>query len=328
MAAFAKRTNTPTGQRHLQQIHDMTVERGAQCSSGKATMASRHESTAIQAIHDLASEHGALCEGQNDTVRGDVPAMPLLYSAEPSKKENKRMNWKDMFAGMFGALEEREHGNDLTPPTPAAPMTGHTTQPPLPGQPTFSSTGTGTANISGFVSTVPSPAPDPRVAELEKQVAEAHATIAREAEARIQREAALFAEEQVRAQKATPAELEKLAAAFAQAMRDDQRHESVTFTGADGQEQKTSRVQQLRDVYEARPAGLLQNALLPDGQNGQGAAAIFNKQETERVGPDGKKVDGGLSAERRRALLEGSSLGRAIVRDEGKAPHNGHTPAR
>jgi hypothetical protein len=319
-AAFARpQHKTLTGQRHLQLLHDMSVERGAVCAPGDAAkmaaFASKGESRAIQEVHDLTSKHGAQCE----TMNADGPSFPpLLY-----KKEKRRMpDLKAVFHGLFSALEESEQPPptpDPAPqPTPAPTPTPQPQPQPVP-QPLF--------NVSGGAATPPvasaltignvTTTPDPRIAELERQIAERDATIAKEMEQRIQREAALFAEEMVRAQKAAPSESEKLTSAFAQAMRDDQRHEAVTF-GEGEQKVTTSRVQQLRDVYEARPAGVLTQQLLPDGQNGQQLAATFNQQTTPRVGPDGKPVEGELSPERRRKLLEASSLGRTIVRDESK----------
>lgn len=317
-ADFARpQHRTPTGQMHLQMLHQMTIERGAVCAPPeKAQMASRSEARIIQDIHDMTTAHGASCESMDAASR--VP----LFGAQ---KEKRRMtiDFKALFSGLFGAIEEQDESGGLPAPVAPAPVAVPTLAPARAQDQGYLSVSSGTNSLAApGIALVPgTPAaptaaettPDPRIAELEKQLAERDAALAKAAAERILHEASTFAEEQVRAGKILPAQRDGLAALAAQALRDDAAAGPVTFTGGDGSAQTITRLEQLRALLSASPGTTLTTELLPTGQDGQQAAGVVtNPPTTPRVGPDGKRMDGPMSEERKRALLAHSALGRAI----------------
>ncbi len=268
VAAFAKaRHNTPHGQMAIQDIHDAAARAGAVCNA-PVQMASRHEAKGIQQAHDIAVEHGAQC--------ASVPAgrtaggYPMLFS----RTKEKGMSFKDRVAAWFHAGMPDEFPDEPAPEAPS-PVT-----PPVAAVP---------ANVSQFART-----PDPRVDELEKQLAAERA-------ARIESEAAAFADAEIAAERAVKAERDALITCFRQASLDDIKHGSVTFS--DGSD-PTSRVEQLRALYAARPAHLLSAEQLDPNQ----VAAIFvNQQKT--LGNGAKP----FPDERRRELLAKTGLGREVL---------------
>lgn len=87
-AEFAKRHDTPQGQRAVQEVHDLAARYGAVCQQSNAKMASRHESAGMQKIHDTAVEHGAVCASVGD---GRMPTFPYFNEGKEHMSEKK--NW-------------------------------------------------------------------------------------------------------------------------------------------------------------------------------------------------------------------------------------------
>lgn len=143
------------------------------------------------------------------------------------------------------------------------------------------------------------PAPDPRITQLEAEVARLNA-------ARIAAEATGFADAEIVAGRAFPAEREVLIAAFAQAASDDLAH--GVLAAAEGA--PTSRTAQLKAVYAARPAHNLTQEAIPAGAH----EALLNRQQTQR----GKNEP--APAAEMDQLLAATSLGRAVLADR----KNGH----
>lgn len=146
------------------------------------------------------------------------------------------------------------------------------------------------------------PAPDPRIAELEQSLKAQQETMARFKTERIESEAAAEADRLILASKALPAEREAIVAAFRQAATDDASHGAVTFSAADGQSATTSRVAQLRALYEARPG----HGLTAE----QVQAARFGVPNVTQTGADDAEK---AKAEAER-LLAMTDLGRAALK--------------
>lgn len=112
-------------------------------------------------------------------------------------------------------------------------------------------------SAQGTVATAPATPPPAESAELVAMRAE----LAKVKAQQIATEAAAFADRQIAAKRALPAEREAMVAAYSQAALDDAAHGVVTF--ADG---KTStRVAQLEAVFAARPAHQWTEELVKDG---------------------------------------------------------------
>lgn len=136
------------------------------------------------------------------------------------------------------------------------------------------------------------PEPDPQLAQLEAQVARLQGE-------RIATEAAHFADLEIAASRAFPAEREALITIYSQAATDD----AVSpLAGA-------SRVSALQGAYAARPPHRLTEERLPANQT-----VLANQQTTELNGQEKP-----LTPERRAALLSMDDLGRAILKEENGA---------
>lgn len=142
--------------------------------------------------------------------------------------------------------------------------------------------------------------PDPEKERMAQELA------AMRAEQR-QGQAEAFAEEQIRANKALPAERPALIAAFAQALADDEAQPAtVTFTATDGKEARGNRVDALKALFAARPAHELTKELLQGGGAGD-AQALFNKDKTD-------DQDKPMDAEKKKKLMEATPLGQACLK--------------
>lgn len=135
------------------------------------------------------------------------------------------------------------------------------------------------------------------------------AELAKSNAARITSDATHFAESQIAAHKALPAEREAMIAAFTQAAQDDGQRGAVTF--ADGK--TSSRVEQLKAMFAARPAHTLTTELITTSESG----ALFNKDTQPREGDASKP----MSQERRAELLGLTAVGREVLKERTNGAH-------
>lgn len=293
-AASTDRHDTFDGQELHQAIHDMAARHGAICNA-PAAMVSKHESTGLQKIHDTTIEHGAACRAmgqmgfsealalfagkrhsgsdqQNlDAAHEAIVKAGANCPATMSKERAMTVFDKDWWANLFSGAQQA--GIE-----PAA----------------FQATG------NPATTTTAPPADSDEVKRLRAELAKAQAE-------RITSDATHFADAQIAAHKALPAEREAIIAAFTQAAQDDAAHGVVTF--ADGK--TASRVALLTAAYTARPAHTLTQELIADATvtaGGAGTAVAFNQQQTPRT--DAAKP---MTPERRKELLQDTDLGRAVL---------------
>lgn len=297
MAAFsASRHDTYAGQDLHQSIHDMAARHGAICND-PAMMVSRHESTGLQSIHDMTLQHGAKCSAMGSMAFSDDLALFMAKRnsaadqqsldaahaaivkagancpATMSKEHPMKVFDKEWWGNMFGAAQEAGIAPAEFDAEPLAKVTGKLVT------------------------------PDPEVARLRTELAKAKAE-------RITSDATHFADEQITAHKALPAEREAIIAAFTQAAQDDGAHGAVTF--ADGK--TSSRVDQLKAMFTARPSHTLTQELIPN----QDGAAVFANKDTQPRTPD---ANAPMTPERRKELLSKSGTGRALLKDEANGQH-------
>lgn len=233
--------------------------------SAYAAFAGRRHSAAdaddMQQIHDIATRQGAECAAKMSAHPGTTPA-------SEGGMRRRTMSLKSRWLEFWGGVPEEEFG-----PSPAAAE-----------QP-------GKAEMSA---TPPPPPPDPRVAELEKALATERAH-------RIATQAAAFADGEIAAGRAYPAERMAMVASFAQAAQDDEATAAVvTF----GEGQQGSRMDALKAMFAARPKHGLTEEQMPAAL--QGATVLMNRET-----PAGK--DGPMSAERKAELLGMTPLGKAVL---------------
>jgi hypothetical protein len=120
---------------------------------------------------------------------------------------------------------------------------------------------------------------------------------------RIAEKAAVFADGEIAAKRALPAEKAILVAAFVDAAEDDAAHpRTVTFTKGDATVTGT-RVDALMARYAARQPHVLTEELLTDSD----AQALFNKARSTSA------KDGEMTPERRKELLSKTALGQTII---------------
>jgi ClpP class serine protease len=135
-------------------------------------------------------------------------------------------------------------------------------------------------------------APDPEVARLKSELERINKERAEERKQAHLREAAAFADAEIAASRAVPAERAEIAAAYFQAAQDDAAAPAVV-TFADG---KTgTRVEGLQRLHAARPAHGYTQELVGDPS----LVALFNRETTEEADPDAELVKSiGAFAER------------------------------
>jgi len=143
---------------------------------------------------------------------------------------------------------------------------------------------------------IPTPDESAEVARLKAELAKATA-------ARITSDATHFAESQITAHKALPAEREAIIAAFTQAAQDDGQHGAVTFT--DGK--TSSRAEQLTAMFAARTAHTLTTEVITTSEGG----ALFNKDTQPRT-TDAEKP---MTPERKKDLLKDTDIGRDVLKN-------------
>lgn len=285
LALFAgKRHNTPEGQSCLQDIHDRTGRMGAVCDpKNTANMSSKHEATAIQQIHDITVKHDAQCS------KGDAPSwMRSMYSQTPAP------------TGTGGV--------------PASPTKGK----PMPFteklKALFGKAGVPEAEIEDALKDVKdadfstAPVEDPRVKQLESQVAQFAAD-------KRAMQADAFYRELLTAKKVLPAQEVAVKALFSQALSDDSTNVTKVCFSDDGNGNKKegSRIDALKAVFDAQPAHMLFSETMKDEELSQ-LIASFNQQTTAQFGDKDKKSDP-KSVDR---LLSTTYEGRQVLADRAK----------
>lgn len=149
-----------------------------------------------------------------------------------------------------------------------------------------------------------SPAPasgdviDPSAAAPDAEVERLRAALAAERASRIQGEAVAFADGEIAAQRAYPAEREVMVAAYVQAAQEDL---AVPWPAQFAVNRATSRVALLRAQYGARPAHSLTSELV-------GGETVLPSDPAPK--------SPGMTAERRLELLNKTYIGRAVAQKE------------
>jgi hypothetical protein len=239
----------------------------------------------MQSIHDLSVRQGAACAAEQ--ARAD-------YSSAATPEKEKSMSFAEKVKawfnqGMPSDFDERDPG-DENPPTPEPATEAPASEAPeAPVEPSAEFTALQEEN---------------RRLKLEA----------------VQRDAEAFADEQIRANRAFPAEREYLVAAFARASVDDeQAPQVVVFTRSQGEISLPGRVPLLRALVEARPAHSLTNEEVKAAVKESGHAVLFAKSETQGEGGEP------MSEERRNRLLAMTLEGRAALKAMGvTVAKNGH----
>lgn len=258
-AAFNTRHDTPQGQAAMQALHDCAASYGATCKTGNVQMHSRHEVAGIQAMHDLACQHGARCAAVS---RGGIPSggpRGIQSSGGVHMHMDSLKFWKT------GGRRFREE----------ARIEGITS---VPDEEVFSALAEAEEDERAAVRAEMAAEFSARIASAEAKERAAQEALFAATAQRLQGEAAAFADGLIAGNKLMPAEREGLIGALTQAGMDDAAHGTVNFSsGAGG-----SRVEQLRALYQARPAHTLTQEQIRQ-QAAQGGQVLFNQTTTPGV---------------------------------------------
>ena len=165
------------------------------------------------------------------------------------------------------------------------------------------------------------PAPDPRVTELERKLAESDKRFADEREQRAKDAAASFADLMVEQSRIMPADKDRLVKRYLRAVEDDERL-PVRFAAGE-----KSRVEELREEEQARPKHWLGEDMLPsDADPTKVAAVMANVLKTEgaKIMVSGKREEPKVTyasddefrqSDEYKKVMGSSDLGRAILMD-------------
>jgi hypothetical protein len=263
-AAFAFKTWE--GMSVLQQMHDQAARAGAVCAEPKkdnadytkdaqalekleeAGFVSANEAKIIQQVHDFCVRGGARCSSVGDNKGCSVP-----YSTENTNsktEEIETMNFKaikEFFKGLPDDFDPAQVKNtDNTDAT--APKTEDKVEDKVTNA--ASDKKEDVAAITAKVDVkeeVKNSAPEPSAREKELE-----AELAKLREKEVAREAEGFADAEIKAERAFPAERETLIALFTQAYKDDSTAGTkVTFKDGD-KDVEVSRVDALKSLYSVR----------------------------------------------------------------------------
>lgn len=242
MAAFAAaqgRHDTSDGQFTLQMVHDLAARAGAICDQGNASRSpgdvlptafnSRHEAEAMQAIHDQAAQHGASCSAINqDAARMALRAASFVAKRHSASDANDIQQMHDLTVKQGAQCAAGSEPDADDAPKKGASMSEQKTS----RLDRFMKWINGDSDAIEFAEepkqeTKQEAQPDPEAARLKAEVAELKAERTRE-------KAVAFAEREIRAGRAMPAERAALIAQYVQAADDDAAHGGVV-TFADGQ---------------------------------------------------------------------------------------------
>jgi cation transport regulator ChaB len=251
----------------------------------------------MQDLHNTSARGGAVCKSTNTAKMASghesstiqkVHDLTTEHGAACSSKKPGQPGWPYMFS--------RKEGSSMT-------TAWDWLKSKLEGEPSPETTAPGGAAATMSVAETP---------EFKAMKAEQDALKAENQRIRLERiqdQAAAFADEQIHAKKAFPAERDALVADFVQRASDDLVLEpaTVSFKDAEGKDQtrKLSRVDMLRADFVARPAHALDiERLKPDE-----LAVLSNRSETETKDKpaDDKRV---------KQLAEMTPLGRATFAEK------------
>ena len=286
--AASGRHDTYDGQRTMQAIHDMAAKSGALCTQdnpngtqqySSSYFVSSHERTGMQAVHDTAIAHGAKCSAMSKSTYADTFAA-LFAGQRHSAGDAKDIQAIHDLATKQGAdcapsAAEMTAGRSVRDAQAAGVGTGGRRGMSLLNNfKTWFAAGREMREVArsagaevpdeALFRTVEDEAYEARAVAQREEVAkleQERAALTRERDTarqetirahamRQQSEASAFADGLVAGHKLLPAERESLIAAFVTAAQDDAAHGGVTFSnGTQG-----SRVDQLKAIYEARPA--------------------------------------------------------------------------
>ncbi|MGN6810144.1 MAG: hypothetical protein ACTHMP_04660, partial [Thermomicrobiales bacterium] len=290
MAAFAasQRHDTADGQFTLQMIHDLAARAGAICDVGNARTSpgdvppipfnSKHEAAAMQAIHDHAAQHGAVCSA----LDADAARMALTTAAFVAKRHSAADAKDIQQMHDLTVKQGAQCADDSEPDADDAPKKGASMSDQKPSRmDRFMKWLNGDADSIEFAEPKETPKatqPDPEQVRLKAEIAELKAERTRE-------KAVAFAEGEIRAGRAYPAERAAIIAQYVQAATDDAAQgDTVTF--ADGQ--TGTRVEALAALFAARtPHGLTSEQVRVAAAGGQ---VLANQQTTDFANPDGERA--------------------------------------
>jgi len=265
----APRQDTYHGQDALQGVHDMAARSGAVCSPDNASAGGYPTFAAAHEVKAMQMIHDhAVSHGAKCLV---IPPRKAAMAAQeaPVQQDEK---------GFFQAMKAFFTGEESKPSTPIA------AQPPTPA-----------------------PAPAPKI-EDSAQFKAAQAEIAALREERITTQAAAFADGEIAASRALPAERAALVATFAQAAQDDAAIGGVVTFAAGTETKEGTRVDALVARCAARPAHTLTTPA-PTGE----ARVIDNSSTSAKFGAEQP-----MSAERKRELHMQTPEGRAFLDAQAK----------
>jgi hypothetical protein len=273
--AVSGRHDTYSGQDAIQMVHDTAARYGAECKDpNKADMHSAHEITALQAMHDMAADHGAKCASLAKSSY-NAPWMfskaPRVHGEEEKEQGMANVTWDDVktfFAGM-------KDDPTKTDPKPDA------THDPKPESVKFA---------------------EQEIARLRAERDKAANENVRLRQERIQEQAVLFAEAQIREGKAVPAEKEGIVEAYIQAATDDLSGPVKMADGTEG-----TRVKKLEVLFSQKPKFSLVDERMTEVVHG----ALVNLAQTKR-----DEIDGTDPASIK-ALAESTSMGKTLMSANG-----------
>lgn len=288
-AVFKGAHRTGHGAYTIQNVHDMAARAGALCdpdNSSSSRFTSSRERSTIQQIHDHAVKGGARCAIMNDRS-------VAMYGAEnPPHQRRRSMTLKERFLALFGKTE--------TPPDDAA-VDGFLTALKAEAANPETETATTPEKPAAPASFADSPEAKAMQAKIEKLERENRV-------AAIQRDAVVFADAEIAAERSLPSERNDLIADFTQAALDDHENpRKVTFSAADGKAVSGGRIDYLKAKHARRPRTLLtREQLLPDDLP-EGARVVFAAETDKEKKP---------SDERLAKLMSYSELGRHALKQQ------------
>ncbi len=321
-AAYSGKTSNMTkyGQDTMKKLHDKAVKFGAKCghSVGMASTDSEisiEEMGKIQRVHDVSSEDTWHCKiPDTSPKRENADSGPKYKEQRDDDGINDLKNLNDM--GKVTSLEptkdmteyQVEPADTGSQPSPAQGSPGFPPNPQFSQNPPKRIQRFATEQSQATQQQNTQPQHDERVAALMAENVRLKAANETAAVELIQREAAVFARNEVLECRAFPSEQKGLAEAYIQAASDDRKlNDTVQFSGA-----AMSRVDALKARHAQRPPHDLTGESMPvtakDGVKVD-AQVLFN---------DSGPSNGKPSLSRINELMGMTGLGRAIQNANGK----------
>lgn len=250
----------------------------------------------LQELHNTAARGGAVCKSSNTAQMASAHEASAVQKIHDVATEHGAVCSKKGQTN-YPAIFTRKEGSPVS-------NAWDWLRSKLEGEP--APEGAASASATATMST----APNAELESLKKRLSEQEAANAKLRAESIQRDAATFADTQIRERRAFPAEREAIIADFVQRATDDLALEpqTVTFKDKDGKDQtvKRSRVQMLEATFSARP----QHGLTKDELEAEGLGVLMNRSETDSA--DRPKA---ADEKRVRELAEMTALGRTIVQN-------------